>query len=66
LYAIHNTTIGLVNNGCLALELAKKQIKPELSITAEKLYKELTSRGFRARANVDKPARVFVFAGIAK
>jgi len=28
-YAIHNTTIGLVNNGCLALELAKKQIKPD-------------------------------------
>jgi hypothetical protein len=26
-YAIHNTTIGLVNNGCLALELAKKQDK---------------------------------------
>jgi hypothetical protein len=25
-YAIHNTTIGLVNNGCLALELAKKQL----------------------------------------
>jgi hypothetical protein len=29
LYAIYNTTIGLVKKGCLALELAKKQIKPD-------------------------------------
>jgi len=29
LLRIHNTNIGLVDNVCLALELAKQQIKPD-------------------------------------